>query len=585
MCATQSKSDLPQYFYIPPNATTRNYYICLTPPKALHHVVGKDKYRKSTGTADLRKAKPIGARLIAEKLAEWELAASKAAPPPKAAGILTSELIENICARRLYQWLHIDDLGRYEGRGYDDSNIKGLERIWVVTDQAMRSVLARGKLSPEWEDVLESVDDWCRFIETPVDRTDPLYPKLVRSFADVDLQGISMLRARNRGEVVSTPPVPTANATANLLSSMTDVYLEHLKTSRKGKSVTTSVGLWQKFVGYVGDIPIDDVLPKDIFNFLKHGLNDPNTLWSMQYAHGVVLRTLRSVFSLAISTDRRNGSNPVDSVVELPKIPEKDEQERLNPRRPYSDAEISKVFASEWYRLRSTRWRGKMASDLGARYWSPLICLFHGNRIREVLQLVASDFTVENDVQCITIQAEIKGGQPELLALGITRTLKNASTKRTVPLHPQLISLGFLDFLQERRDAQGDNALLFPSCLPERGGKSPILGRAYEQAYLRFVKDDIGDGLGNHGYRHQLEDRIRNAQTPGNQWPAGLGQQFMGRKSTRAADLNHVAKVGSEGDYGDGYTPELMLMYLKTLDFSAIKLPVSYAKWMELRAS
>jgi hypothetical protein len=53
----------------PPNATTRNFYVCLTPPKALHHVVGKDKYRKSTGTADLRKAKPIGARLIAEKLA------------------------------------------------------------------------------------------------------------------------------------------------------------------------------------------------------------------------------------------------------------------------------------------------------------------------------------------------------------------------------------------------------------------------------------------------------------------------------------------------------------------------------------
>ena len=51
MCATRTKSDLPQYFYIPANATTMNYYVCLTPPKALHHVVGKQKYRQSTGTA------------------------------------------------------------------------------------------------------------------------------------------------------------------------------------------------------------------------------------------------------------------------------------------------------------------------------------------------------------------------------------------------------------------------------------------------------------------------------------------------------------------------------------------------------
>jgi hypothetical protein len=28
-----------------------------------------------------------------------------------------------------------------------------------------------------------------------------------------------------------------------------------------------------------------------------------------------------------------------------------------------------------------------MATDLGARYWTPLICLYHGNRIREVMQL------------------------------------------------------------------------------------------------------------------------------------------------------------------------------------------------------
>jgi integrase len=553
MCATRNKSDLPQYFYIPPNATTRNYYVCLTPPKALHHVVGKQKYRQTTGTADLRKAKPIGARLITEKLAEWEQLLATSNPLRPAAKALTSRAIKDICAQRLYHWLHFDDLGRYEGKGYDDEVLATLQGFWNITEKSMRSVIARAKLSPDWESALEVLDFWCNQIEVSVSRTDPLYAKLVQDFARAELEGVRLVQSRNRGDPVATPPRPSAIGSE--MSAMTEVYREHLQASRAGKSLTTSVGLWGRFVDYMGDIPIEDVQPEDVYNFLKHGLHDPEKLWSMKYTHGVVRRTIRAVFSLAITTGRRRGANPVDSVTELHRISDKDEQERLKPRRPYSDVENNQVFASDWYQPLTKRWKGKMSTDLGARYWSPLICLYHGNRIREVMQLVVSDFTAEGDLQCMTIQEEIKGGQPELLAAGLARTLKNISTARTVPLHPHLITLGFLDFLQERRDANGVNALLFPSCIPGRGGKTPILGRAYEQAYLRFVKSDVGAGLGNHGFRHQLEDRIRNAQAPGNQWPAGLGQQFTGRKSTRAIDRAHVAKVGSEGKYCDGYQP------------------------------
>ena len=146
MCATRTKSDLPQYFYIPPNATTRNFYVCLTPPKALHHVVGKEKYRKSTGTADLRKAKPIGARLIAEKLAEWEHLLATSNPARPTAKALTNKAVKDICAQRLYHWMHLDDLGRYEGEGYDDGVLAGLQGLWDSTDRTMRSVIARGKL-------------------------------------------------------------------------------------------------------------------------------------------------------------------------------------------------------------------------------------------------------------------------------------------------------------------------------------------------------------------------------------------------------------------------------------------------------
>jgi hypothetical protein len=122
MCATRTESDLPQYFYIPPNATTRNYYVCLTPPKALHHIVGRGKYRESTHTADLRKAKPIGARLIAAKLAEWKRLLATSSPAPSVVKALTPKLVDEICARRLYQWM-------YEGEGLIESKQKGMQRF------------------------------------------------------------------------------------------------------------------------------------------------------------------------------------------------------------------------------------------------------------------------------------------------------------------------------------------------------------------------------------------------------------------------------------------------------------------------
>ena len=73
MCATLNQKDVPENFYRPNNGRTLNWYIRLVPPPALKNVEGVREYRKSTGTADLRKAKTIGVQLIADKRAEWVL--------------------------------------------------------------------------------------------------------------------------------------------------------------------------------------------------------------------------------------------------------------------------------------------------------------------------------------------------------------------------------------------------------------------------------------------------------------------------------------------------------------------------------
>lgn len=87
----------------------------LVPPKHVQHVVGKNEYRKSTGHPDLKQARPVGQTLIADKLREWDALARASKVSDATPTILSPDLIETICAARLYSWMRNDDEDRLTG--------------------------------------------------------------------------------------------------------------------------------------------------------------------------------------------------------------------------------------------------------------------------------------------------------------------------------------------------------------------------------------------------------------------------------------------------------------------------------------
>lgn len=581
MCATRNQREVPENFYRPDHGRTLNWYVRLVPPTPLKGMPGVREFRKSTGTADLRKAKAVGAQLIADKRAEWDQLLAKAKGPAIGPRILTAELIEHICARRLYHWMRLDDEARFEGEGYNEAEGAALAQLCQVTDQSMRSVVQRGKVSPEWGNVLDAIDHWCAQIECPVERTDPNYPQLVRAFAEVERDGAGRLLRRTEGEAVATPTRPAIKGAA-MLSAISEPYREYKRQNSGAKHLGTSLNIWSRLIAHMGDVPLASVKGADLYEFLEARMRAADKPWSMKHAHGLVKRTLREAFGLARTRGLLEGANPVDDMEVMPMLTAKEERARKKPRHPFTDSQLTTLFTSDWYRAGADRWRGKMGRDLAARYWVPLVCLFHGNRVREVLQLVASDIGSVGAVPVIHFRAELDGEQADLLAAGAARTVKNEATERVVPLHPTLCALGFVEFVQHRRQAEGEHAMLFPSSLPKPGGKTPILGRAYEQAFLRYVRDELafGRGFGNHSFRHQLEDRIRDAQRPGHQWPAGMAQAYTGRKRLRGQDVGLIETEGSESAYGRGHGPALLLEYIKTLTFEGVALPPPFAEWL-----
>lgn len=582
---------VPQYFYKQRKSSV--WYVRLVPPKHIRHLVTEQDFRRSTGHSDLKRATPVGVTIVAEKLREWDaLARATGEHPAPAPVILTDHLIASLCQTRLFSALMSDEEER--AAGFSDEELLEADDFCLLTDTAMRAALAQGQASKHWPAVVEEAMNWATDTGHQLSPEDPLLPKLIREFAKVERKSCEAIKARNRGDDAPTPAAPTHGL--HTLSSITEEFRDFKSVSTGPEHVSNILNTWRLFIEHVGDIRFDAVSPNQVFDFMTARMHAENKPWSEARAKGFGRRALREIFGLARTKGWMTVANPVDGVEVWPTLSKEDEESRKQPRYPFSDEQLNELFTSPWYDPNEgSLFKGKMREDLGARYWVPLISTHHGNRVSEGVQLVASDFSVKNGMLVLTFRKEIEAKksrqkgvksdatEAEVNVIGVKRKGKTEATRRSVPVHPKLVELGLMEFLELRRQADGEHALLFPSSLPNDGGKSPKLGRSYEQAFLRFVRDKLafGHGFGSHSFRHQLEDRIRDAQVTKGVWPGGLGQQFMGRKKTRAVDAGVLLAEGSEKVYGVGYTPASMLPYINRMDFSGINYPKPFAEWLQ----
>lgn len=426
-----------------------------------------------------------------------------------------------------------------------------------------------------------------------VDESGEDIQRVTYRFLRAALAGCEVLARRQRGEFAEpvlpdAEPLPAAWENAIVtpvvkvakprLSDVTPLYIKRLETHGR-KTQTTNLSWWVRLIDFCGDKFVEDVSSLDIYKFFENRLLAEKSAWSMKYSMKV-RAGLTEAFGEA-KTREMCQRNPVSDLDNMPRITAAEEQKRKRPRHPYSTQQLNILLSSAWYDPRAQNWKGRMKWDLGTRYWIPLLCLYQGFRVREPLQLRASDILIEAGFPLVKIDVaeddvQDTTGLPQ-------RSLKNDATKRVVPIHPVLLELGFMDFVASAKK-RGVMAPLFPSAVPERASEQPMWGRAYEQRFVPFVRDvlEFGAGYGNHSFRHTLEDCLRNAQFV-ERWPAGLGQFYTGRTLPSDADRNFFLKIGSERAYGKGYDPTLMMPFVKNLQYKGIQLPKPFSQWLDGR--
>jgi integrase len=145
-------------------------------------------------------------------------------------------------------------------------------------------------------------------------------------------------------------------------------------------------------------------------------------------------------------------------------------------------------------------------------YWLPLLGLYTGARVNEVCQL---------NPQC-DIQQEPETGiwffditEESETAKNVTKSVKNDTSKRKIPIHSALLGLGFLDYL-ERVKATGAK-ILFPKFPPMRG---KACGKAEKEFRKHLRKLNLRDEtpgarlVGFHAFRHTFTTQAELIDEP-----------------------------------------------------------------------
>jgi integrase len=157
-----------------------------------------------------------------------------------------------------------------------------------------------------------------------------------------------------------------------------------------------------------------------------------------------------------------------------------------------------------------------------AAYWIPIIGVFTGARVSELAQLRVVDAETVDGVAVLRITDEADGS-----------SVKTEAGRRVVPVHEELIRLGFLDYVAAIRTA--GSVSLWPALRLLRGKPGNYFSGWFSDA-LRKV-DEQTKLPDFHSLRHTVRSRLASAGVAEPMIDALIGHEVKG--STGARTYTH----------------------------------------------
>jgi integrase len=199
-------------------------------------------------------------------------------------------------------------------------------------------------------------------------------------------------------------------------------------------------------------------------------------------------------------------------------------------RKEFSDADLEKLFKTPIFIEKSFK--------KPYQYWLPILALLTGARLNELCQLHLSDFEKIEGINLIRI-VDDGGG----------KKVKSRAANRDIPIHPQLIRLGLLDyvaFLKSKGELR-----LFPELKLSRDG----YGQVPSKWFARYRKSCgiIDSGKVFHSFRHTFINKLK--------------QSNVGKEKI-AQLVGHEDESETFGRYGKIYDATVMDEVINLLNFN-----------------
>ena len=226
---------------------------------------------------------------------------------------------------------------------------------------------------------------------------------------------------------------------------------------------------------------------------LQSGAGHPG---SQKTTAGTVNKLLGGVQAIAVWADK-NGMVPDEAMWSDPFARMRlAEGEAVRGGAPFDLEELQTIFGTPVF-IGGERPEGGQGE---AAFWLPLLALFTGGRLHELAALRVSDVAhnVIIGAKVFAIVKDRKAG----------KRLKTERSERAVPLHPQLIEFGFLEYVAARTKAHGVKAWLLPKVAPGTTG-----ARGFSKWFGRYIGEHgVTDARKVfHSFRHNFTDALRLA--------------------------------------------------------------------------
>lgn len=458
---------------------------------------------------------------IAHFQRQIEAARKQCTPVHTAVSHIQFDHARNVAAARLERMQTLPDRSRAHGRQFLDAGAGKPRARRLAENRALVEFyeeMAEGDHWDSWRVALgrSTVAAYEELHGVRVAHSTPAHAMLSELGAQVEIEHVR--RSIHRDEAFhSTAPAPastdlfTRPTGQTSLGKLLAVFRRDKEGSRwKPASARAFVKVERLLLDWFGaDRPVTEVTRDEWRDLFAHLPQVPVGYTRMRAFAGL---PLKQVIELADAMEepplRLSGKSCADYAIQINSLLNWADKEEILPKNPakglapprarlgasrrhFEVDDLRRLFRSGPY---STE---KLGEPKGGIYWLPLIALFSGMRSGEVAALKVRDVAVVEGVRCFRLRN--------------VDALKTSYSARDVPLHPELLKLGLLTYVEKRRRSGEED--LFPDVRSNgKKDRSSEFSRTFRKVLTAAGLSD--PSLTMHSFRHSFAHALVALQVP-----------------------------------------------------------------------